>query len=274
MYNKKWFAGGRKKFFFIMAAVLSCLLIICIVLNFFDTRKERYGTVRIIPEKPDTVSVGYRIEADLKVINDRDFFSDLHNLLAEQWKWWNEKDRTEQTLSSFLPGYCTLNSDTWETCEKTIGFALENPLESCDWLEIADHMGIALDKPAVTEERKHTKVGWHGSGNGDIFGVDVTSGYLYDDIRVILTVTGHSKDDSVYETGNYWSEDISLEIEDYTMKNKNTAKLVTILGTERYKSIHAYFIQDGMLYKIHVTGDPNRETEVREVMERILKEFK
>lgn len=266
--------GGRKKLIFIMVAALACLLIICIAKGYSETRGQRYGAVTIIPDKPDSVSVGYRIVADLKSNRDEEFGRGLYSKLAENWAWWNAKDQMEQMFSSTMPGYCTVNPDTWEACEEEIGFALDNPLESCDWLEIADHMGISLDTPVSIGERKHTEITWHGSSGGDIFEVHVTSGYRYGEMRVTLKITVDRDEEGLYETGSYWNENVIFEIEDYTMKNKNTAQLVTVLGAQRYTATHAYFVQDGMLYSMQVTGSFGQEKEVREAMERILKEFK
>ena len=78
----------------------------------------------------------------------------------------------------------------------------------------------------------------------------------------------------LYETGCYWNENVIFEMEDYSMKNKNTAQLVTVLGAQRYTAAHAYFVQDGMLYSMQVTGGLGEEKEVRAAMERILETFK
>ena len=272
MSKKRWSSGRRKIWFFVVPAVLFCLLTVILVRGYSDYRTEQYGTVKITPEKPDTVSVGYRIEADLKRNHDEEFGDGLYSKLEKHWEWWNEKDRMEQLFSSTLPGYVTINPDTWEACEGEVGFAMDNPLESCGWLEIADYMGIALDEPAALGERKHTEIHWNGSNQGEIFQVNVTSGYRYEEMRVTFNITADSEG-GIYESGSYWNENVAFEIEDYLMKNKNTAQLVTVLGTQRYTSVHAYFVQEGMLYRIQVVGDPGQEKEVREVMERILGEF-
>ena len=266
--------GGRKKRMFIMVAALACLLIICIAKGDLEARRQRYGTVTITPDKPDEVSVGYRLAADLKAENDKEFGDRLYRGLAENWEEWNAKDRMEKALSSTIPGHCRYNTDTWAACEEVIGFAFDNPLESCDWLEIADYMGISLDTPVSIGERKHTEITWHGSSGEDIFEVHVTSGYRYGEMRVTLKITVDRDEEGLYETGSYWNENVIFEIEDYTMKNKNTAQLVTVLGAQRYTATHAYFVQDGMLYSMQVTGGLGQEKELRAAMERILNEFK
>ena len=81
MSKKRWSSGRRKIWFFVVPAVLFCLLTVILVWGYSDYRTEQYGTVKITPEKPDTVSVGYRIEADLKRNHDEEFGDGLYSKL-------------------------------------------------------------------------------------------------------------------------------------------------------------------------------------------------
>ena len=271
MSTKRLIGARKKKLVSMMLVALSCFLTACGAGAGVDS--ERFGTVKVLRADQEDYGVDCWIEAELTAIVDEAFGAELYRRLDEEWQRWNALDRMQQMLSSILPGYCTLSFDTWGACEEAVGFSIDNPLERYDWLEIADYLGIALDAPVAVGERKHVSIDYMGSSDGDISYVHISSGYRYGDLRVMISVALES-DDGAYKTANDWGDEIVFAIEDYAMKNGNTAQLVTPQGAGNYSSAESYFVQDGMLYKIYIVGSLGQESEVRQALERILTEFK
>ncbi|MBQ8815636.1 MAG: hypothetical protein IJZ85_14210 [Lachnospiraceae bacterium] len=274
MSAKQLIGAGKKNLVLMTLAALSCLLAACTEGADTAADSERFGTVKIIRAEQGDSGTDCWIEAELTVIGDEEFGADIRGGLDEEWQWWNSLDGMQQALSSSLPGYCVLNFDTWEACEAAIGVSIDNPLETYDWLETADHLGIALDTPVAFGERKHIEITYQGSSDGDISYVNVGSGYRYGDLRVMIRVTLDSDDDGGYRFGIDWNDGTVFEIEEYGMKNGNIAQLVTPQGAGNYSSAESYFVQDGLLYRIHIVGSLGQESEVRQALEWILTEFK
>lgn len=233
-----------------------------------------FQTVKLVETKSDPEESGFWIEAELEPVSSDAFSQQIRDEMAEEWQKFNALSPEEQMASSHFPGHCSSSFETWEECVAFLGIPLENPLEDVSWLTDADHSAIPLDADNLDGQRQHAYIEWFGTEKGEITSANVCAGYLDGEISVAVTATIYSGgSEEAYSTGSVWAEKVIFETETVSMENGNSALRITPIHGEEYCSEEAFFVQENVLYSIHVVGEKDAKDEVRETMEKVLRVF-
>lgn len=233
-----------------------------------DESEVALGQVLITDVLTSSEESRYFVKAGVTPIASSDFSDEMYQYVAEDWEDYDPNaEGAERRL--WRDGECLF--DTWEEMTAFYGYEFTNPLEDCDELIFADNSALPLD--TSSDQGKHCGVYWYSTKDNGIHTTKLTAGYLKDDIRVVLTILQYGDGAESMETGTAWAEEITFQVEDYTMKNGVIAAVVVPSATERYTSADGYFVLDNALYSISVTGDLGQEEDVREVLLTLLDLF-
>lgn len=173
----------------------------------------------------------------------------IYEELQEEWEAWDSLSEEQKMFSSHMPGHCYERFDDWAECEEFLGFSLFNPLEDCEWLEKGTYVGM----PLGFADASRFYVSLYGTNEGQVEWIHVESGYRNGEVRI--TVNAQIEVDTPKE---------NLEDEE---------PLITEDSGERYVASTALVAQGPVTYSIRVIGEPNRQTQVRETLEKILPYF-
>lgn len=192
---------------------------------------------------------------------------DLRDALEAEWTSWNALSEDAQVVSSHLPGWCSQGFEDWAACEVFLGFSVPNPLEEADWLEKGTYMAMPLgfrDTPRV-------KADWYGTQEGYVDWVSAEAGYRSGSTRVTLSALLYGDPAKARHSDRGWTLDLGKQ--EAPPDGERDVLHVISENTERYCSRTAYLIWNGVLYHVHVVGEPGEKTEVEETLERALEAF-
>ena len=186
----------------------------------------------------------------------------LRDALEAEWDSWNALSEEAQAVSSHMPGWCRQGFEDWAAGEAFLGFSVPNPLEACDWLEKGTYAAMPLgfrDAPRVD-------VQWNGTEEGYVDWVSANAGYRSGPIRVMLGVLLYGDPAKAGFSDRDWTLDLGEAAADGVLH-------VISEAAERYSSRTAYLVRDGVLYCVHIVGEPDGTAEVEETLERALGAF-
>ena len=186
---------------------------------------------------------------------------DLREALEEEWASWNALSEEEQVISSHVPGWCQRGFEDWAACEDFLGFSVPNPLEDCDWLEKGTYVAMPLgfmDAPRVDLQ-------WDGTEEGYVDCISAGAGYRSGETRVTVSALLYGDPAKVKHSDGNWT----LDLEKQDVPADGVLHVISE-NTERYCSRTAYLIRGGVLYDVHIVGEPDGKTEVEETLERAL----
>lgn len=189
---------------------------------------------------------------------------DLREALEAEWASWNALSEEEQILSSHVPGWCQRGFEDWAACEDFLGFSVPNPLEDCGWLEKGTYAAMPLgfmDAPRVDLQ-------WDGAEEGYVDWVDAGAGYRAGETRVMLSALLCGDPAKFKLSVGNWT----LDLEKQDVPADGVLHVISE-DTERYCSRTAYLIRGGVLYDVHIVGEPDGKAEVEETLERALGAF-
>lgn len=189
---------------------------------------------------------------------------DLRDALEEEWTSWNALSEERQILSSHVPGWCQRGFEDWAACEDFLGFSVPNPLEDCDWLEKGTYVAMPLgfmDAPRVDLQ-------WDGTEEGYVDCISAGAGYRSGETRVTVSALLYGDPAKVKHSDGNWT----LDLEKQDVPADGVLHVISE-NTKRYCSRKAYLIRGGVLYDVHVVGEPDGKTEVEEILERALEAF-
>lgn len=189
---------------------------------------------------------------------------DLRDALEAEWTSWNALSEERQILSSHVPGWCQRGFEDWAECEDFLGFSVPNPLEDCDWLEKGTYMAMPLgfmDAPRVDLQ-------WDGAEGGYVDWISAGAGYRSGETRVTVSALLYGDPAKVKHSDGNWT----LDLEKQDVPADGVLHVISE-NTGRYCSRKAYLIRGGVLYDVHIVGEPDGETEVEETLERALEAF-
>lgn len=225
----------------------------------------------------------YSVYGTVRTVPDAEFSQEVHEILADDWADWWAMDEISRMLSSTLPGAPYREYETWAEGTEFLGIALANPLEEADWLEKAASDGTLEGAQMAA---KHCRASFRGNENGQMVAASLWAGYYTGDIRLVLCAelqTEYSGDmvadgSQAVETGSMWMETVNMTSNSFVMPDGQAAALVISQPRreDSYVAIEAYFIQDGLLYTLHVTGPDGGDkavAAVRAVLEQALECF-
>ena len=189
---------------------------------------------------------------------------DLRDALEKEWASWDALSEEEKVISSHMPGWCQRGFEDWAACEDFLGFSVPNPLEDCDWLEKGTYAAMPLgflDTPRVDFQ-------WSGTEEGYVDWASAGAGYRAGSTRVMLGALLYGDPAKARLSDRDWTLDLGKQ-------DVPADGVLHVISerTERYCSRTAYLVRGGVLYRVHVVGEPDGKTEVEETLERTLEAF-
>lgn len=247
-----------------------------------DDPGKTYRTVQLLEKKTDNTESTYEVGTYL---NGTDFSSigqELASKIAQEWKTYSAMTEEQRLTSSHLWGLVSFQHDNWKECEMAIGFDVENPLESIDWLNKTGYFG--MESTDTTMPVKHIQVtanAAHASMNvdGKLQELSIAAGYNVDDIRITLNTTLRA-DDGSYQTGSVCNGCATYE-EESTETGSQIPVLIVITNESNNNDYYdgdvydptAYWVKDNVFYTLRVLGDETNKEEIQATFDRILREI-
>lgn len=189
---------------------------------------------------------------------------DLREALEAEWASWNALSEERQILSSHVPGWCQRGFEDWTACEDFLGFSVSNPLENCEWLEKGTYVAMPLgfmDAPRVDLQ-------WDGTEEGYVDWANASAGYRAGETRVTVSALLYGDPAKAKFSDGNWTLDLGKQ----DVPADGVLHVISE-NTERYCFRKAYLIRGGVLYDVHVVGEPDGKAEVEETLERALEAF-
>lgn len=247
-----------------------------------DGSERTYRTVQLLEKKTDNAESTYEVGAYL---NGTDFSSigqELASNIEQEWKTYSAMTEEQRLASSHLWGLVSFQNDNWDECEMAIGFDVENPLESVDWLNKTGYFGMESTDPTMPV--KHIQVtanATHSPMNvdGKLQEISIAAGYNVDDMRITLNAT-LCADDGTYQMGSVCNGYATYEEESTATGSKIPVLLVTTNESNNnnyyngdYYDPTAYWVKDNVFYTLRVLGDETNKDEIQATLYRILGEI-
>lgn len=244
-----------------------------------DLPKATYSTVMLLEKKSDTVESTYEVGAYL---NGTDFSSmgqELAGKIEQEWKTYSAMTEWQRLTSSHLWGLVSFQNDTWNECEEVIGFKVNNPLESLDWLNKTGYFGMESTEPTMPVKHIQGSANSALSADRQVSNISITAGYSVDELRITLNATLFA-DSGTHQTGSVRNGYATFE-EKTTTTGSGTPVLIVITNESNnngyyqgnYYDPTAYWVKDNVLYTLRVLGDESEKESIQATLERILSEI-
>ena len=244
-----------------------------------DGPERTYRTVQLLEKKTGEAESSYEVGT---YINGTDFSSlgqELAGKIEQEWKTYSAMTEWQRLTSSHLWGFVSFQKDTWDECEEAVGFEIENPLESLEWLDKTGYFGMESADPTL--QVKHVEVSANSALTEDrqVSNISITAGYSVDEIRITLNATMFA-DGGTQQTGSGYNSYATFE-EKTTTTGSGTPVLIVIANESNsngyyaadYYDPAAYWVKDNVLYKLRLLGDETDKEVIRATLERMLSEI-
>ena len=296
LLNYNWNDAKAQKGSIIVLSVVSIVVALTIVLalcfggiNSGDTSisstggvdgpERTYRTVQLLEKKTDEADSSYEVGT---YINGTDFSSlgqELAGKIEQEWKTYSAMTEWQRLTSSHLWGFVSFQKDTWAECEAAVGFEIENPLESLEWLNKTGYFGMESADPTLPV--KHVKVSANSALTEDrqVSNISITSGYTVDDLRITLNATMFAES-GAQQTGSGYNSHATFE--EKTTTTGSGAPVLIVIANESnsngyyaadYYDPTAYWVKDNVLYTLRVLGEEADKETIQATLERILSEI-
>ena len=244
-----------------------------------DGPERTYRTVQLIEKKSDEAESSYEVGT---YINSTDFSSlgqELADKIEQEWKTYSAMTEMQRLASSHLWGFVSFQKDTWDECEAAIGFAVENPLESVEWLNKTGYFGMESVDPTLLV--KHIEVSANSALTEDrqVSNISITAGYSIDELRITLNATLFA-DSGTQQIGSGYNSYAIFE--EKTTTTGSGAPVLIVIANESnsngyyaadYYDPTAYWVKDNVFYKLRVLGEETDKETIQATLERILSEI-
>jgi len=244
-----------------------------------DGPERTYRTVQLIEKKTDEAESSYEVGTYIKGTDFSSLGQELADKIEQEWKTYSAMTEMQRLASSHLWGFVSFQKDTWDECESAIGFDVENPLESLEWLNKTGYFGMESVDPTLPV--KHIEVSANSALTEDrqVSNISITAGYSVDELRITLNVTMFA-DSGTQQTGSGYNSYATFE-EKTTTTGSDTPVLIVIANESNsngyyaadYYDPTAYWVKDNVLYKLRVLGDETDKEVIQATLERMLSEI-
>lgn len=231
--------------------------------------KSGATTVQVIEEKSNTEESFYRIGAALPSTDFSSIGQPLSEMIAQEWKTYEDTTQESRMLSSHLWGVVGTENDDWNECENAIGFSVDNPLESLGWLNKTGYFGMdSTDPDAPT---KHIQITAYASEcDRKISEISVTAGYNAENVRITLTAT-LAANTKTYITGS--TNNGYVTYEQATANTKSGIPVLILTSNGDFYDPAAYWVKDNVFYTLRVFGNITDKADIQTTLDKILEEI-
>ena len=144
-----------------------------------ETLEEKsYSMMEFATQQPGSL-------ADALEMEYSDFSQGIYDMIAEDWKKYDEMDQMQRICSSHLFGCCSMQFETWDKATEFIGVTPWNPFENADWAvkmkdsQRTDQNSMMLDY----------RTDFYGKSDGSLENLELTSDYHLESGFVNLIIT-------------------------------------------------------------------------------------
>ncbi len=234
-----------------------------------------YNIVELVEKSSSTSESTYRVGTNLPATGFSSIGKTLSKKIEQEWKAYDGLTEMQRYFSSHIWGLCGFQIDTWDECEKAIGFTVNNPLESLDWLNKTGYIGMESANP--NSPIKHIEVDAHtAQSDRKLRYLTITAGYNVENIRIMLRAT-LSSDDDMYTIGGITNGYATYEESTTTTGSGIPVLIVTTNETNNNGYYHgnyfdptAYWSKGNVLYTLRVFGDEANKADIQATLEQIL----
>jgi len=244
-----------------------------------DGPERTYRTVQLIEKKTDEAESSYEVGTYIKGTDFSSLGQELADKIEQEWKTYSAMTEMQRLASSHLWGFVSFQKDTWDECESAIGFDVENPLESLEWLNKTGYFGMESVDPTLPV--KHIEVSANSALTEDrqVSNISITAGYSIDELRITLNATLFA-DSGTQQIGSGYNSYAIFE-EKTTTTGSGAPVLIVIVNESNsngyyaadYYDPTAYWVKDNVFYKLRVLGEETDKETIQATLERILSEI-
>lgn len=238
------------------------------------------GTVQMV-EETNSLDSSYTIGAALPATDFSSIGQVLLDKITNDWETYESLTPEQRMFSSRIWGNVVFNTDYWNECEEAIGFALNNPLESIDWINKTDFSGV--ESPDPNSPNRHIQITVYSSYKPEIRATQimVITGYNIENIKITITATlSASEKPRAYITGSATRGYATFEKTITTTGSGSPVLIVTTNETNNlgfyaadYFDPTAYWMEDNVLYRLRVWGEETYKDDIQATLERLLSEI-
>lgn len=243
-----------------------------------DDPETVYGTVNVIEIISDKPESSYRVGVTLPATDFSSIGKELKDKFTQEWNTYDGMTTEQKLASSKLWGSVGIPTDTWSECEEAIGFDVDNPLESLEWLNETGYFGMESTDPfaSITHVRA---IAYAMNADRIINEVSITAGYNSGNVKITLTATISAT------TGSHTTGSVCNGYATYDQNTVNTGSGIPVLivttnemnNTGYYNGDYydptAYWVKNNVFYALRVFGDEVDKVEIQAVLDRILAEI-
>lgn len=241
-----------------------------------DFHQRSFATVQLLEKEENDEESGYRVGAYLNGTNFTVAGQTLTREVAREWQIYDGLTDIQRLTSSKLWGCVSLETDTWKECEQAIGFAVNNPLESLDWLHKTGYFGMESADPNTPVKHIQINADATEATGRKLSEINVTAGYCLENIRITLDAT-------LVAEGQFHTADSRCN--GYATYEENPAMTATGIPVQTvstdaannngyyhgdYFDLTTYWVDENVFYTLRVFGDEADRAEIQVTLDRIL----
>ncbi len=259
--------------------VTTALVLIFLAVGGTDTPQVTNGIVQVLETKSDLQESSYRVGADLAKTDFSSIGQILADKIAQEWDTYDSMTREQRMFSSKTFGVVGIQTDTWNECEEAIGFTVNNPLESLDWLNKTGYYGMESTDPSYPVS--HVQAIAHAFQTADRKPneINVTAGYNYGNVRITLKAT-FTANAGPFTTGSV-SNGYATYKQDAVIAGSGIPVLIVTTDEANNTGYYngdffdptAYWVRDNVFYSLRVFGEEAEKGKIQDILDRILAEL-
>lgn len=243
-----------------------------------DGTQSAHSAVQLLEKISDTEESSYRVGAALPAADLSSVGQVLSDRIAQEWDTYDRMTEEQRLASSKFWGNVYIQTDTWGECEEAIGFDVDNPLESLDWLVREAYFGRGSSGSDTS--KAHAQAVAYATRNTDttVHNIRITADYRLGSVPITLTATISA--DAGYSTGCVCNGYASYEERTVAAGSGIPVLIVTTDEANNkgyyngdYFDPSAYWVKDHAFYELRVFGEETDKEEIQTVLDRILAEI-
>lgn len=262
----------------IAGAVLAVVLFLVSSIGGTDDPDGAYRTVELLEKKSGSEESSYQVGAVLPQTDFSSIGQTLADEIEQEWNVYDGMSVEQRIASSKMWGLVSIQTDTWEECEETVGFTVHNPLESMDWLNKTSYFGMESADPYASVKHIQILADTALSGDRELNRLAITAGYSIEGIRITLEATLSA------DAGKYTSNSVCNGYATYDEEIIATGSGIPVLIVTTHEKNNngyyngdyfdptAYWVKDNVFYTLRVFGDEADKAEIQATLERILED--
>lgn len=233
--------------------------------------------VQISETVSDKDESSYKVTAKVDATDFSAVGQVLVDEIAREWKTYDGMSEESKFLSSHAWGNIRLEADTWDECEKIIGFSVNNPLESLSMLSKTGYS--ASVRPHSDMQIKHIEIDAYSASAEKPTEIIITSVYTYENVQITLTamLSANAEIHTGRSAGHRYVE--------YEQKTLSTGSGIPALAVSpaavnvdgyynvKYYDSSAYWVKDNVFYTLCLSGAPSDMSEIQATLDKILSEI-